>query len=256
MQRRRPLLLTALLTIASCARPGTTGPLLGVEGSPEPPAGVLTARDGWAPPSNWRTLSTIEFEHLLATELPPDVVTPPGAAALDRLAAALGEDPGAATRAALLLARTSHPAAHRRLLERLEQRVLGPLRASDAGDCTSAAALARGPIAAETAERLAQLAVGPKAHPDLEVRTECATAALALGREEVVPYLLAVLRIDTDDALERGEHLTDSPNTAWARGRAAQALCDIAGIEHRVWTDASLPERERHALELETLLLK
>ena len=200
-------------------------------------------------PADWSTRPSIQFERLLALDLPT-----PSAATLERLAAALTASPTEATRAALLLSHLGTEQAHDLLLRRLEERVTGESREADAGDCTAARGLAGGSRAPRTIERLTALAAGPDPHPDLEVRTECAASLLCLGSEAGTPWLLAVLRIDTAEAERRGEQLTTSETTAWPRGRAAEVLCAYLGLEHRVWTDASLETRAAKALELEALL--
>lgn len=234
--------LGSALLATACAR--EHAPSAALESVPRAP-GVVR----WSPPADWRTRNTIEIERSL-----PSAPAAPTGDALADLSRGLGEAPPIATRAALYLARTEHTAAYEALLTRLEQRLAGPDRADDAGDSTAARALGRRPLAENTAERLVALCAGPKPHPDLEVRVECAASALALGREEGLPYLLAVLRIDTAEAQRRGERLTESPTTAWARGRAAEVLCELLGLEHRVWTDAPLEVRAERALELERLL--
>lgn len=252
-----PALGAALLFACAAERPvadgSSEGPAAGVvdgdSGAPTAPAAPLE-RAPYALPSDWAECPSVEFEALL-----PNGPVQLSAGDLERLARALEGPPADATRAALLLALSRDPDAHEALVARLEQRVAGPDRADDAGDSTAARALAFEPLAERSAERLAALAAGPAPHPDLEVRTECAIAALDLGRRDGLPFLLGVLRIDTDEAQRRGERLTDSATTAWARGRAAEALCALAGIEHVVWTDAPLEVREARALELERLLL-
>ncbi|MEO0650198.1 MAG: hypothetical protein AAFZ65_05930 [Planctomycetota bacterium] len=233
------LLLGLALATLACAQQRSPAP---VTHSPL----AITGAPRWSPPSDWRTQTSVEIEANL-----PTAPVAPTTDALADLSRGLGEAPAIATRAALLLARTESAAGSEALLERLEQRQSGPDRADDAGDSTAARALGHRPLAERTAERLAALCAGPRPHPDLEVRVECAAAALSLGRADGIPYLLAVLRIDTDEAKRRGEDLTDSPTTAWARGRAAEVLCAHLGLEHRVWTDAPLEVRAERALELE-----
>lgn len=167
---------------------------------------------------------------------------------------ALDQDPRTATRAVLVLAHSGDERVPTVLLERLEQRVIHSARADDSGDCTAAAALGRLGDPQLVGDRLVDLVHGERPHPDLEVRTECALGALSLGRREVVPYLLRVLRIDTPSA-EREGRLTDSDVTAWPRGRAAKALHDLAGWPYSERTDASVAEREELADRLSQELI-
>ena len=173
---------------------------------------------------------------------------------LEALGAALSLAPNRATRAALLLAASRSPAASEVLMQRLEARIELPTRHGDAADLTAAAALARFPGAERCADRLLGLVEGAEPHPDLEVRTECAIAALALGRRESIPFLLRVLRIDTPSA-QGQPALTRSATTAWPRGRAGEALCRAAGVPFVDWSDRPLSERQAQADRLEALLL-
>ncbi|MEZ5976670.1 MAG: hypothetical protein R3F34_00395 [Planctomycetota bacterium] len=205
-------------------------------------------------PDGWRSAHSSRFEAMLDDAMPLGTTTDLSPSELDELRETLGENPGLATRAALLLARSLDPDAYELLLERVEERQAGPAREDDAGDCTAVAALARHPLAKDTVERLLALAVGDDPHPDVEVRAECAIAALANGRTEGAPLLVRIMRIDTPSEAREGP-LTDSPNTAWVRGRADEALCRHLGIEPYVdRTDAPFAEREAWADELERRL--
>ena len=139
-------------------------------------------------------------------------------------------------------------------MRRLEKRELGPTRGSDGGDVVAAAALATFPDATTWLDRLRPLAVGRSAHPDLEVRVECAATVLALGDDAPIPFLLQVLRIDTyaGQADERDFGVSDT--TAWARGRAAEALSQRAGVPVAYQPDGSVLDREQEAQRLERLL--
>src|SRR5262245_35065334 len=98
-------------------------------------------------PPEWRQLPLREFEEWVLQALPPDVATPIHKVSLRELARALeevsvpapggGQDP-LAVRAAVILGRSLHPASAAVLIRRLEKRVLGPERWSDAGDCVAA----------------------------------------------------------------------------------------------------------------------
>ena len=165
--------------------------------------------------------------------------------------------PGAsAVRAAVILSRLSSRRADELLLERLEARVLGSERGSDAGDVVAATALGAGPLArdASTVERLAALALAPNPHPDLEVRVQCAATALALGEKKVVPFLLRVLLIDTPAGLRQPAPWAEVERSAWARATAAAALSRHAGVENLYRTDASSSDRELETARLRALL--
>lgn len=215
-----------------------------------PPGGSSSGQLSAAP---WKKLSSLAFERWLLEEWTPQRSGELSQPDWDELSSGLGEDARTATRAALMLARSADPRAIDRLLQQLELRSVHAERADDSGDCTAAAALGRIATADQAGERLVALAMGALPHPDLEVRTECALAALELGRRDVIPYLLRVLRIDTPSA-ERAGRLTDSETTAWPRGRAAKALHDLAGLPYFERTDASVAEREALADQLEALL--
>ncbi|HEX6883315.1 MAG TPA: hypothetical protein VF530_08030 [Planctomycetota bacterium] len=215
-------------------------------------------------PPAWRTLPLAGFEDWLLAALPEAVATPLHKTSLRELARALeevstpapggGQDP-LAVRAALILGRSLHPASAAVLIRRLERRALGPERWSDAGDCVAAAALARFPNPQRYAQRLVPLAVGTRPHPDLEVRVECAATALHAGYTGVVPFLLQVLRIDTHAGRSDRRDFAVSPTTAWARGRAAEALSAHAGVPVTYRFDGSIGHREEEAARLEALLL-
>ena len=183
--------------------------------------------------ADWRTLSPEDFETWVEGALPDGFVTPLEADDRRTLQHALDEvttkradgtlDP-LAVRAAVILGRSHHPSCAAILIRRLEKRVLGPERYSDCGDSVAAVALARFPNLQRYTPRLVPLAVGAHPHPDLEVRVECAAAALRAGVREVIPFLLQVLRIDTYAGQKDVRDFAVSPTTAWARGRAAEAL--------------------------------
>ncbi|MCI0572489.1 MAG: hypothetical protein L0Y66_17175, partial [Myxococcaceae bacterium] len=79
---------------------------------------------------------------------------------------------------------------------------------------------------------------------------ECACGALAVGRDEPIPFLLQVLRIDTWAGREDERDFIASTTTAWARDRAARALSERAGLPLRYHPDAPIPQREREAQRL------
>jgi len=175
-------------------------------------------------------------------------------AALAELEAGLAAGWPASTRAAVLLARAADPRAAEVLLRRLEARVPAPERNADAGDCTAAAGLAGFADVAGVPERLEALAVGGAPHPDLEVRVECARAAVGLGRDGSLGLLLSVLRIGTPTGRAEGVFWPAPRTSAWARGRAAEVLSWRAGVPCGYRTDGSLEHREAAADALETAL--
>lgn len=241
--------------------------LLGCHAEPpateQAPAPSLPRGEVLALPGDWRTLAPLEFERWLLTTLPEERATALDEAARAELAASLDEvtrpradgglDP-VAVRAALILGRSRHPTSAALLIRRLERRVLGPERWSDCGDTLAAAALARFPDPRRYAQRLVPLAVGSRPHPDLEVRVECAASALHAGFTEVLPFLLQVLRIDTQAGEKDVRDFPVAPTTAWARGRAAEALSLYAGVPLTYQTDAADAEREREAARLAELV--
>lgn len=215
-------------------------------------------------PRDWRSSSPAAFEEWVLAAVPDDLATPVDKAGLRELQLALDEvstpldgdrrDP-LAVRAAVILGRSRYPTCAAVLIRRLEKRVLGPERYSDCGDTLAAAALARFPNPRRYAQRLVPLACGARPHPDLETRVECAATALHAGFEQVVPFLLQVLRIDTYAGQEDVRDFTVSPTTAWARGRAAEALSAHAGVPLDYRFDGPIEHRESEAAKLEALLL-
>jgi hypothetical protein len=215
-------------------------------------------------PPDWRTSSLEAFTAWTRSALPEDHATPIEKndvrelqKALYEVATSLGggvHDP-LAVRAAVILGRSRHPTSASILIRRLERRVNGPERWSDCGDTVAAAALARFPDPARYAQRLVPLALGSRPHPDLEVRVECAATALHAGFTQVIPFLLQVLRIDTYAGQADRRDFAVSPTTAWARGRAAEALSAHAGVPVTYRFDGSIAHREEEAARLEALLL-
>lgn len=236
-------------------------------GSPardENAAGTLPRGPVLVLPPDWRSTSPAAFEAWVLAALPEERATPIDKADLRELQKALDEgvtvlegerrDP-LAVRAAVILGRSRYPSSAAILIRRLEKRVLGPERHSDCGDAVAAAALARFPDPRRYAQRLVPLAAGSSPHRDLEVRVECAATALAAGFEQGIPFLLQVLRIDTYAGLEDVRDFAVSPTTAWARGRAAEALSAHAGVPLTYRFDGSIAHREQEAARLAALLL-
>ncbi len=221
----------------------------------EPLVPPLPVAPTWSLPEGWDTQSPHAFEGFVQRELPAEVVTPFDKVTLRALADALDRMDPSSARAAVLLGRSRYVSSASILIRRLEKRVLGPDRGSDCGDSAAAAALARFPDPARYAQRLVPLATGKSPHPDLEVRVECAATALYAGFEQVIPFLLQVLRIDTWAGAADERDFAVSPTTAWARGRAADALALYAGVPLTYRTDGSIEHRESEAAALARLLL-
>ncbi|MBM3977021.1 MAG: hypothetical protein FJ299_08535 [Planctomycetes bacterium] len=194
----------------------------------------------------------------LALQTFPDSAAPRALepALLTELSDALAGADQRAVRAAVLLGRSRAPEALERLLLRLEQRVLGPQVGSDAVDVTAAQAFARLAPTASAAdlERLLALAMGNTAHPDLEVRVECARSCVLHGRDDPLPFLLQVLRIDTWIGATDERDFQVSQQTAWARHRAAEALSARAGLPKTFHPDGSVERRQIEILKLEQAL--
>jgi len=247
--------LPVLLALAACR----TGP------APDAGAVALLPRGTeLVLPADWRSSSLEAFAGWVRSAMPEDRATPIAKnhlrelqKALDEVATPLGDgvhDP-LAVRAAVILGRSRYPSCASIVIRRLEKRALGPERWSDCGDTVAAAALARFPDPGRYAQRLVPLAVGSRPHPDLEVRVECAATALHAGFREVIPFLLQVLRIDTHAGRSDRRDFAVSPTTAWARGRAAEALSACAGVPLTYRFDGSIAHREEEAAKLEALLL-
>lgn len=247
-----PLVLAApllLVELAACA------------GGPPAQADALSA-PAVAVPSAWRDAQPLAFSDLVEGLLPevevdgarvPVRLAP---ASLTELTQALAGPPPLAVRAAVLLGRSGDPAALEALLVRLEQRVLGPQRISDAGDAVAASALSAWGSDPARLRRLVALAVGPSPHPDLEVRVECARTAVRLGSDAPVPYLVRTLLIGTPAWRRGGGSWPPPPNTAWARERAAEVLAWRAGVAPRYSADASFADREAETERLALALLE
>lgn len=234
----------ALLLLAACASPTRQALRAGDAVSAEQLA-------------HWDRIEPSAFAELALATFPDD--GPPRElepALLAELGGALPNFDQRAMRAAVLLGRSRSAAAIDALITRLETRAVGPQIASDAADVTAAAALARLDLEQQPAllERVLALAVGPTAHPDLEVRTECAAACVLHGRDEPIPFLLMVLRIDTWIGATDARDFQTSPQTAWPRHRAAEALSARAGVAKTYHPDGSVARRQDEALKLEARL--
>jgi len=192
-------------------------------------------------PADWRERGAWDFEAYVATlERAPWT-----AGSRFVLAAALDEQDAGSVRAALLLA-WGADASRELLLAHLESRQPQPRRADDAAEVVAAAALGRWGDPALAAP-LARLAAGTPPHPDLEVRVECAAAALDLGETSVVPFLLRVLHAGTPAELEDPGDWPPTETLAWAKSRAAEALSRRAGHPSRFRPDGSFAHQMEEA---------
>jgi len=232
-------------------------PPAGAPPPPQPKPPAPTAQD--APlaelPAGWRELGDLAFERALDAWIPVGGARRLAPSDLSALATALDEGGAVSVRAAVLLARTRDPHAGDVLLAQLEERAppSSAKPASDAALVVAAAAFAEGTPGSNAAARLGGLATGRRPHPDPFVRVECARSALRLGRDEVVPYLLQVLRTGTTAGRTLSKE--DRPeDVAWMQIRAADALSRRAGTERRFEPEASVRAREEEAARLEALL--
>ena len=244
----RALLMLSLCLLSAChinKDPGIRGPK---SQGPEPTLGAA-----WSLPGDWASMPPQLFEQLVLKALPETQLTPLSREHLERLANALNQMDASSVRAAVILGRSRTDAAGQVLLRRLFVGESGPNRNSDAGDVTAAGALARFPEP-QRYWRLVRLVYGPRPHPDLEVRVECAVSALHAGIDRVIPFLLQVLRIGTPDGRRDALDFEVPETTAWARGRAAEALSRRAGVELVFHPDASLQARQAEVRKLAALL--
>ena len=204
---------------------------------------------------DWAEVEPITFEQFVDEQLSLGSRVTFEPAVLAALTTALDQPAPVNVRAAVLLSRTSDPVSAEILLERLEKRLLGPERSSDAGDVVAAAGLASMQLRSGQVQRLSDLASGQNPHPDLEVRVEIARTALQYGRDENIPFLISVLRIGTRAGRHSGEFWPAPLRSAWARERAAEILSWRSGLEQQFSADASIADREREADRYEQALL-
>ncbi len=222
---------------------------------PTPPAeGARPAPAQRELPATWTSASPLAFERLVDSLAAEGGELRWSAPALETLAAALRRQDEVAVRAAVLVAHSADRSATEVLLARLEERAVAPNRGLDAGDIVAAGALAQRTLEADDARRLEALVVGDEPHPDLEVRVECARAALGAGRDAVIPFLLTVLRALTPAEREHPADWERVTTLAWAKSRAAQALSLRAGVECVFRPDGSWEEQMAEAERLEGLL--
>jgi len=285
--RRIPLLtVLALASISACTAPGpradvtadapadvpsdpapialaTTGnatPATPPPAVPVPAPNVASTptdvpRRGLALPRGWDTLSTPAFEDVFDRWNPAGEPGRLETSALDELQAALEGARPRSLRAVLLLSASGAAEAREVLRARLERRIRTGDPDLPAVDVAAAAALGKARDPSPTlASALEELAIGRRPHPVLAVRVECAVSSLALGRDAVVGYLLAVLAEGTPAVRERpGATLgaASIDELIFAQWRASTALAGRAGIDNPYRPEAGAVERARAAADIE-----
>lgn len=167
--------------------------------------------------------------------------------------AARGRDE-TSVRAVVLLAHDSSGPVTESLLALLERREVAPARGLEGAEITAAAALADRELADDQRSRLAALALQPAPHPTLDVRIECAVAALAQGDATVAPLLIRMLRARTPAELEDPPDWEPIDTVAWPKHRAAHALARFLGTDDRFRPDGSWQHQMDEAARLERLL--
>jgi len=205
-------------------------------------------------PQGWEDSPPSVFESLVSGLTTGGSIIVWSSSALESLRRVLDQPDGSAVRAAVLLAHSTADRATRILIERLEQRVPSVSRSLDAGDLVAAAALAQRGADLDVPGRLETLALGPRPHPSLEVRVECARSALLADRSAVVPFLVRVLRAGTPaEAADPGDW-ERVETLFWAKSRAAQVLSERAGVPMAFRPDGSYEHQIEEAARLERLL--
>ncbi|MFT7667686.1 MAG: hypothetical protein ACI8X5_000369 [Planctomycetota bacterium] len=201
----------------------------------------------------WKTCGAWDFERM-ALDQGPRRWDPESR---DELAAELQGQDQTAVRAAVLLAWGSSES-HGLLLAELELRMPVPERNGDAALIVAAAALASSAAPAGAAERLVALSMGQPSpsipHPDLEVRVECAAAALSRGQTAVIPFLLRVLHAGTPAEIKDPIDWAFTDKLAWSKSRAAESLSRRAGLPCRFQPDGSFANQMDEARVLEAAL--
>jgi len=238
-------------TDVQAGQEGEKGHATTVESAPPRARGVVEL------PAEWETVSRERFAADMEAWPPAGTRVALQEEELVALRRALGAADESSVRAAVVLGRSDDPRADEILLTRLETRVV-PREGSSAGDVVAAAALAEGALMRETGARLEVLASGPEPHPVLEVRLECATASLRMGRDGAVQFLLGLLREGTPQAMPRPDWTRLDPDDARLRrmqDRAARALSQRVGIECTFRAHASVAARESEIARLSNLLL-
>ena len=239
----RSFLLPASLVFA-CACNSPAPQTSSVEPGSPPPLAERSAEL----PDGWRTADPNTFEEMAQAWAPAGGRTLTEAVASELAAALVPQDDGS-IRAAVLLGRALDERSREILIQRLEARVFGPARASDAADCICAASLAAHALSKSELDRLQDVVIGTVVHPDVEVRVETARVLLAAGRDEVIPFLLTVLREGTLDQ-EATVAWERKPTMAWPKSRAAEALSERAGVPCDYHPDSSFARQAREATKL------
>jgi hypothetical protein len=233
-----PLLASVLLAGGS-ALPGCAAPTV----EREVPAGR-------ALPAHWDAIHPQEFA-ALALALTPAPWERSARAELARRAAERDE---VSVRAVVLLAHDPSPAASEALLELLTRRRAAPTRGLEGAEITAAAALAERALLPTQIAELTALASQPAPHPTLDVRVECALAALQHGDAAVTPFLVRVLRARTPAEREDPPDWEPIDTLAWPKHRAAAGLAAFLGTDDRFRPDGSWQHQMDEAARLRNLL--
>ncbi|MCE9594488.1 MAG: hypothetical protein K8S98_09860 [Planctomycetes bacterium] len=253
---RLVLALTVIGTACTTTRAGFAPlerPVLAPVVTSEPPKLAPATPAPFALDPEWRTMSLERFETWVQQALPgrePIEIAKPERAELKRALAVMDV---VSVRAAVILARSRERQAYEILLQRLEDRVVGPERPNDAGDVVAAAALGKLRNVVDLGKRLEELVVGPRPHPDLEVRIECAASLLEYKRTRGIGFLLRVLRDATPAADVSKRDWTPTPHMAWAKSRAAAALSKYLETPCNFRPDGSVQHEMEEAARLEEL---
>jgi hypothetical protein len=254
---------------AATESPQAPAPAQSSPTSPPPPA---TSADAHAPstqargdempheialPADWADLPREKFSADLDRWLPIGGRVRLDADSIATLGRALWPADEISVRAAAILGRTLDPRAGAVLLARLEARVPERPDILFAGDFVAASAFSCGMSTTDAGPRLEALARGPKAHPVLDVRVECAAASVFLGRDGALPFLLALLREGTPAQDPRPDWTRldpDDERLLRLQDRAARVLSDRVGIQCAFRAHASIAARESETTRLANLV--
>ena len=198
--------------------------------------------------AGWQTCDLLTFEDEVE-RLKASTAVRWSAAARDAYAQALPEASLTSVRAAVLLGIDRSPESTALLCTRLEARAPAPARERNAVDIVAAAAL-EGRLDAVLQARLLRLVEGAGAHPDLEVRVECARVLARAGSTKVYPFLLRVLRVETPDQELDPPDWIPTTTLFWAKFRAAEVLAEHAKLPMTFRPDASFADQAREASRL------
>jgi hypothetical protein len=207
-------------------------------------------------PADWASAPREAFAADVERWLPIDGSVRLDAPSIATLSRALWPSDETSVRAAVILGRTRDPRAGEVLLARLEARVPERPGMLFAGDVVAAAAFSRGAGAPDAGARLEALSAGPRAHPVLDVRVECAAAGLLLGRDGAIPLLLALLREGTPAQVQRPDWTRldpDDERLLRLQDRAAAALSARVGVACAFRAHASVAVRESEIARLSNL---